>query len=224
MPFTLPHGISLTWLGHSTFLIETARGTRILIDPWVDNNPSCPIDHHQLGTIHLMLISHGHYDHIQDALPVAAATGCRVVGVYELIDWLTRKGILANVAHRYDLLYPMNKGGTLAFPDLGLSVSMVHADHTCGIKDGDHIVYGGEAVGFVITLDDGFTFYHTGDTAVFGDMSLISDLYRPTLAMLPIGDRFVMSPKEAARAVKLHPDTKFPAVEALPANLSRFRK
>ena len=194
MPFTPPPGLTFTWLGHSTFLIGTPNGKRILIDPWVQNNPACPPDKKDVGPIDLMLVTHGHFDHIEDAVPIAKATGCQVIGIYETAAWLMGKGVAE------EKVAPMNKGGTLRLPDLGLSVTMVHADHSCGIKDGDQILYGGEAVGYVVTLDDGFAFYHAGDTAVFSDMSLIADLYQPKLAFLPIGDRFVMSPREAARA------------------------
>jgi L-ascorbate metabolism protein UlaG (beta-lactamase superfamily) len=96
----------------------------------------------------------------------------------------------------------MNKGGTIRIGDI--SITMVHADHSCGITEEDgSIVYGGEAVGYVIEFENGFRLYHAGDTAVFGDMKLIGDLYRPELAILPIGDRFVMSPREAALAARL---------------------
>jgi L-ascorbate metabolism protein UlaG (beta-lactamase superfamily) len=196
MPFKLPDGLELTWLGHSAFLIGTPGGKRILIDPWVQTNPATPADIKDVGHVDLMLVTHGHFDHIEDAPPIAIRTGCKVVGIFELASYLTRKGVAeANTV-------PMNKGGTVRLDDLGVSVTMVHADHSCGIKEGDQILYGGEAVGFVLTLEDGFAIYHAGDTAVFSDMALIADLYRPHLALLPIGDRFVMSPREAARAVQ----------------------
>lgn len=210
MPFSLPEGVTLTWLGHSTFLVETPAGKRVLIDPWVQNNPACPDDKKDVGPVDLMLVTHGHYDHIEDAIPIAQATRCRVVGIYELVAWLMRHGVGGETDGNVPpggLMFPMNKGGSLRFDDLGLTVTMVHADHSCGIKDGDQIVYGGEAVGYVVTVDtpgdpNGFTFYHAGDTAGFSDMGLIADLYRPTLALLPVGDRFVMSPREAARAAQ----------------------
>jgi L-ascorbate metabolism protein UlaG (beta-lactamase superfamily) len=204
MPFSLPEGMTLTWLGHSAFLVQTPRGKRILIDPWVRNNPACPQDKKDVGAVDLMLVTHGHFDHIEDAVPIARSTGCTVVGIYELAAWMIGKGVAAATEDgKTEIVFPMNKGGTLRLPDLGLSVTMVHADHSCGIKDGDQIIYGGEAVGYVVTLDEGFSFYHAGDTAVFSDMALIAELYQPRLALLPVGDRFVMSPREAARAVAL---------------------
>jgi L-ascorbate metabolism protein UlaG (beta-lactamase superfamily) len=115
------------------------------------------------------------------------------VGIFELCHWLTSKGV--------EKSSPMNKGGTQEVE--GLKITMVHADHSCGIIDGDAIIYGGEAVGYVLELEDGYRIYHTGDTAVFGDMRIIAELYRPNLVMLPIGDHFTMSPREAAYACRL---------------------
>jgi L-ascorbate metabolism protein UlaG (beta-lactamase superfamily) len=141
-----------------------------------------------------MLCTHGHFDHIGDAVTVAKAAQPTVVGIFELCSWMERKGV-KNTA-------PMNKGGSMRLGEI--TVTMVHADHSCGITEDDgSIVYGGEAVGYVITFENGFRLYHAGDTAVFGDMKLIGDLYKPDLALLPVGDRFVMSPREAALAARL---------------------
>lgn len=183
----------ITYLGHSTFHIVTPGGLKLLIDPWVQNNPRCPNDKKDVGPLDKMLITHGHYDHIQDAVEIGKATGAQAIAVFETAGWLGAKGI-KNAA-------PMNKGGSLAAD--GLKVTMVHADHSCGITDGDHIVYGGEPGGYVIEMENGFKIYHMGDTAVFGDMALIAHIYKPDLVLLPIGDRFVMSPLEAAHAVRL---------------------
>ena len=192
MPTQIPD-TQLTYLGHSTFHIVTPGGQKLLIDPWVQGNPLCPDDHKKIKSLDKMMITHGHYDHISDAVDIGKQTGAMAVAVFETAHWLGSKGI-KNLA-------PMNKGGTLSLD--GVKVAMVHADHSCGITDGDQIVYGGEASGFVIELENGFTIYHTGDTAVFGDMRLIAEIYHPDLVLLPIGDRFVMSPTEAAYACRL---------------------
>jgi L-ascorbate metabolism protein UlaG (beta-lactamase superfamily) len=187
-------GIELTWLGHSTFKIVSASGKTLLIDPWVANNPACPEAQKQINQLDIMVCTHGHFDHIGDAVTIARATAPTVVGILELCHWMERKGVTHTAA--------MNKGGTQRIGEIAFT--MVHADHSCGITEDDgSIVYGGEAVGYVITFENGFRIYHAGDTAVFGDMKLIGDLYRPDLALLPIGDHFVMSPREAALAARL---------------------
>jgi L-ascorbate metabolism protein UlaG (beta-lactamase superfamily) len=117
----------------------------------------------------------------------------QIVGIYELCVWLESKGV-ANTNG-------MNKGGTQKVGEI--EVTMVNAVHSCGIKDGDQIIYGGEACGYIIRLPGGLTIYHAGDTAVFSDMKIIGDLYAPDLAMLPIGDHYTMGPREAALAIRL---------------------
>lgn len=185
--------ISATWLGHSTFTLRTPDGRCILIDPWVDQNPACPDELKSLDRIDIMAITHGHFDHIADAIPLAKKHQPEVVAIFELGHWLGQKGV--------EKITSMNKGGTVDIG--GVRLTMVHADHSCGILDGDTILYGGEAVGFVVAFEDGPVVYHAGDTAAFGDMGLIRELYRPQVVMLPIGDHFTMSPKEAAKAVEL---------------------
>ncbi|MGO8669922.1 MAG: metal-dependent hydrolase [Capsulimonadaceae bacterium] len=193
MAFALRNGTQLTYLGHSTFHLVTPGGERLLIDPWVMNNPRTPADKKDVGSLDRMLITHGHYDHICDAVEIAKATSPKTYANYETCVWLESKGV--------ENTQPMNKGGTIR--DGGVAVTMVHADHSCGITDGDHIIYGGEAGGYIVELEDGMKIYHAGDTAVFGDMMLIAEIYRPDVALLPIGDRFVMSPREAAHAARL---------------------
>ncbi len=214
------HGVQVTWLGHGTFKMRTRAGKTLLLDPWVQGNPACPDDQKQVGKLDTILITHGHGDHIGDAVTVARdAQPDQVVCVVEIGAWLEKKGVQNIVA--------MNKGGTL---DLGwVKVTMVHADHSCGITEGDEIMYGGEAVGYVLRFDDGLSLYATGDTNVFGDMRLISDLYHPEVVILPIGDYYTMGPCEAAYAARLvnprgvipaHYAT-FPALSGTPDALRR---
>jgi L-ascorbate metabolism protein UlaG (beta-lactamase superfamily) len=186
-------GLKLTWLGHATFRIETPKGTMVIVDPWVMGNPMCPEGEKKVRKVDVLLCTHGHFDHIGDAVAIAKQHNPKVVGIFELCSWLEKKGAKQ--------IAPMNKGGTQQVADF--RVTMVHAVHSCGIQDGDQIVYGGEACGYVIQFDNGVKIYHAGDTAVFTDMQIIHELYRPEIAMLPIGDHFTMSPREAAYACKL---------------------
>jgi L-ascorbate metabolism protein UlaG (beta-lactamase superfamily) len=194
-------GIKLTWLGHSTFRIETPAGTTVLVDPWVMGNPSCPEFEKKVKKVDVMLCTHGHFDHIGDAVAIAKQHSPTVVGIFELCAWMEKKGAKQ--------ISPMNKGGTQKVGDL--RVTMVHAEHSCGIQDGDQIIYGGEACGYVMEFENGVKIYHAGDTCVFGDMQIIRELYAPEIVMLPIGDHFTMSPREAAYACRLlQPQTVIP--------------
>ena len=186
-------GAKLTWLGHATFRLETAGKNTILIDPWVMGNPSCPEPEKKVKKVDVMLCTHGHFDHIGDAVAIAKQHNPTVVGIFELCSWMEKKGVKQ--------ISPMNKGGTQKVG--GVRVTMVHAEHSCGIQDGDQIVYGGEACGYVMEFENGVKIYHAGDTNVFGDMQIIRDLYAPEIVMLPIGDHFTMSPREATYAVQL---------------------
>lgn len=213
-------GVKLTWLGHATFRIETPGGTTVLVDPWVMGNPLCPESEKNVKKVDTMLCTHGHFDHIGDAVEIAKKHNPKVVGIFELCSWMGSKGVKQAA--------PMNKGGTQTVGDI--KVTMVHAVHSCGITDGDKIVYGGEACGYVIEFANGLKIYHAGDTNVFSDMQIIRELYAPEIALLPIGDHFTMGPREAAYACKLlQPKTvipmhfgTFPALTGTPAELQKL--
>ncbi len=182
-----------TYLGHATVRCDLPGGEVVLIDPWVRGNPACPDELKTLDRLDAMLITHAHFDHIADAVSLAQQYKPEVVvGCFEICHWLESKGVENTSA--------MNLGGSQEV--LGMKVTMVRADHSCGITDGDQILYGGTASGYVVRMADGFTFYHAGDTALFSDMQLIAELYRPELAFLPIGDLFTMDPMQAARACR----------------------
>jgi len=186
-------GNKLTWLGHAAFRITTPSGNVILIDPWIHSNPATPEALKKIDRVDTMLITHGHFDHIADAVELGKKFKPRVVGIFETCAWLESKGVPNTTG--------MNKGGTQKVGEI--EVTMVNAVHSCGIQDGDKIVYGGEACGYILRLPGGLTIYHAGDTAVFGDMKIIGELYAPTVAMLPIGDYYTMGPREAALAIRL---------------------
>ena len=184
--------LEITWLGHGTFQLRLGTGEVFLMDPWTEGNPAYPAGF-EIAKLDHMLISHGHFDHIHDAVPLARKFTPKVIAIYETCHWLESKGV-QNVS-------PMNKGGSQqAGP---VTVTMTHAIHSCGILDDGKIVYGGEAAGYVLHLPDGRRIYFAGDTNVFSDMALIEQLYHPELAFLPIGDLYTMSPREAALACRL---------------------
>jgi L-ascorbate metabolism protein UlaG (beta-lactamase superfamily) len=186
-------GTRITWLGHATVLIQTAGATNILVDPFIAQNPKFPKHFKLPETIHYVLLTHGHSDHISDVVPVAAQHDSTVVAVYELAAYVAAKGVAKTIG--------MNLGGTVQLGDA--AVTMVEAKHSAGVEDEQGTHYAGVAAGFVLTIENGPVLYHAGDTAVFGDMKLIAELYRPEIALLPIGGHFTMGPKEAALAARL---------------------
>lgn len=185
--------LSITWLGHGTFVLVSPGGKHLVVDPWLDGNPSCPSDKKRIQAADVILVTHAHFDHTGDVLTVARATNATVVAIFEVAAWLEAKG-LKNVS-------PMNKGGTQTVA--GVAVTMVDARHSSAAVEDGKVLTLGEACGYVLTFENGQVAYFAGDTALFGDMKLIGEIYKPTLAFLPIGDHFTMDPVQAAKAVEL---------------------
>jgi L-ascorbate metabolism protein UlaG (beta-lactamase superfamily) len=212
-------GLKILWLGHATFLITSQKGLRLLFDPFLANNPACPAAGKRVGAVDLMLITHGHFDHCEDAHAVGRETGATVVASPELAGWLERQG----VKHAR----PMNIGGRQTIS--GIEIAMVSAVHSSSAPGGAYL---GPATGFVLRFEEGLTIYFAGDTALFSDMRLIRERFAPEIAFLPIGDRFTMGPQDAAlaaewtgvkTAVPMHYGT-FPELTGTPAQFREFCK
>ena len=208
--------LAITWLGHSSYRLRTPGGKEVLIDPWYTGNPAFPAAARPKSA-DLILVTHGHFDHFTDVVAMAKETGATVAAIWEITTYLGTKGIKN--------LEPMNKGGTITAK--GLRVTMTDARHSSSFDDNGTTVYLGEAAGFIVKLENGQVIYFAGDTALFGDMKLIGELYRPDIAFLPIGDRFTMGPDTAAMAarwlgvklvVPMHHGT-FPALTGTPEQL-----
>ena len=184
--------MKITWFGHSAFRLDFS-GHAVLIDPFFTGNPAFEGDRAEAikGVSHV-LITHGHGDHVGDALAIAEANDATVISNYEICVWLAAQGL-----KKYD---PMNTGGTVHHD--GFSVSMVRADHSSAHFDGAHGVPLGLPNGLIVKPTQGKSVYHMGDTDIFGDMALINEIHQPKIGLVPIGDRFTMGGAVAAMAVE----------------------
>ncbi|MFZ2088273.1 MAG: metal-dependent hydrolase [Desulfobaccales bacterium] len=183
--------VAITFYGHSAFKLS-GQGVTVVIDPWL-SNPLLNTPVSQVGPVDIILVTHGHGDHIGETVPLAQATGAQVVAIHELSQILAGLGAPQVVG--------MNKGGTVTLK--GLNITMTTAVHSSTAEVGGQTVSAGDPGGFVVSFPNGFTVYHAGDTAVFKDMELIRELYHPEVALLPIGSHYVMNPREAALACRM---------------------
>jgi L-ascorbate metabolism protein UlaG (beta-lactamase superfamily) len=183
---------TLTWLGHGAFRIDSPGGKRIYVDPFLNGNPKCPEAELEPERVDLILLSHGHGDHVGDTVALWTKHSCGVVAQVELRGWLAGKGV------EPDVTQAPNKGGTVSVA--GIKVTLTNAYHSSSFEDGG---YAGEACGLVVELESGYKLYFSGDTCVFGDMALIARIYEPDIVVLPIGDHYTMGPREAAVALEL---------------------
>lgn len=211
--------LAITWFGHSAFLLKAPGGKAVLIDPWLDN-PKAPAGAKDFAPADLILLTHGHSDHVGNTFDVARRTMAPVISIYEISLYLQQHGVTNSRG--------MNKGGTMEVD--GIKVTMVDARHSSDLDVGGSVIPGGDPAGFVVEFENGFRVYHAGDTSVFGDMKLVADLYKPQLAILPIGGLYTMDPREAAHACKLlkpryvigmHYGT-FPVLTGSPTELKRL--
>jgi len=210
--------VQLTWFGHSAFQAVSPGGKVLLVDPWLEN-PKAPPKAREINRVDLILISHGHSDHLGNAVEIARRTGATVLAIYEVCQYLASAGVARTQA--------LNKGGSFTLS--GIRITMVDARHSSAIEDRGAMISGGEAAGFVMEFENGTTLYHAGDTSLFMDMKLIGQMERPDVVLLPIGGLYTMGPREAAKACELlnpkriigmHYGT-FPALSGTPAELRK---
>lgn len=187
---------SLSYLGHSAVCITDSNNKQILIDPFLTGNPRCPTPDQEFPELSAICLTHGHSDHVGDTVRLAKHYGCKVCATFELAALLAKEGIPeANIEF-------MNKGGSVDLEQGKLTLEQAFHSSSFDASDGN-TYYAGEAASLVLSLNDGPTIFHAGDTQLFSDLELIGKRYRPDIALLPIGDRFTMGPEDAAQAAQM---------------------
>ncbi len=210
------------WLGQAAVKITSPGGKVIVIDPFLTRNPKTPEQYKNLdalGKVDFILVTHAHGDHLGDAPDLAKKLKVPMVGPAGMNQSLVSLGVLPS-----ELAPRMNKGGTIMPLGPGIKITMTRAEHSSELlwknpetgKMETHV--GGEPVGFIIELENGFKIYHMGDTGLFGDMRFIGEYYKPDLILVPIGGHFVMDPKDAAVATRDYLKPKY----ALPFHYGTF--
>ena len=183
--------VSVTWLGHASFRVDSPGGKRIYVDPFLNGNHKCPESELEPERVDVIALTHGHGDHVGDTVVLSNKFSPEIVALLELNGWLAQQGAAVP-----DM--GPNKGGTVEAG--GVKFTLVNAFHSSSCNDGSYV---GEAAGLIVEVEDGKKAYFAGDTCVFGDMQLIGRVYEPDLAVLPIGDHYTMGPKEAGVALEL---------------------
>jgi L-ascorbate metabolism protein UlaG (beta-lactamase superfamily) len=207
--------LTIEFIGHSSFRFHHASCGWVYLDPWLAGNPACRLTLDDVAEARFVCVSHGHRDHLADAVPICQKTGATLISTPEICAFASRHGVAYEKQS-----YGLNIGGTYLTPQpssanegLGaaifdFAITMVQAFHTSEIQGPQYSVDrslepGSGATGFIFDFAGEHRLYYTGDTGVFGDMKLLAELYRPTIVILPIGGKYTMGPREAAKALEL---------------------